>query len=480
MGKLKCKDNCPPNLFILYLDSCSGCFYQFQTCYKQKCDIKLQMGVLVVGLQEILQEAPRQWGLGRTSTTTYSEWCSSGTPGWRRATCCLSCFTYKFSMESKSTIGMEFATHSIQVDSKTIGADLWHHSQSTTSPSPPPTTGAVGTLLWHCQGPDIENVEHWLKELWDHTNSIFITLLVGNNSNLCHPRAVPTDEACAFAENNLSFIELSLGLHQCRRSFQEHHQRDLPYYITKTDWKFCSPLVPRQQCGGHQHAACYQQTGTEQTAVPLTMHTSSMYACTSLSSAHPSPWCPTWSHPPIELSWGLRRSQAAPPVSPLPTPGKLKVLAATPALLGSWASGWGREGGRMGKASQKQEDGYTDQASSVFHSRLQGAITSLPLSPVVPAGPGPIWAKAWRATKVGWYRHRLLLALYSSRTASTGTWLLTLASPKPVWIQPLPIDLCWERDSLPFSMPFSLVDLSGQDPVCRWSNICVFYIQPLL
>lgn len=62
--------------------------------------------------------------LRRTGTTTYSEWCSSGTPVWRRATCCLSCFTYKFDLESKSTIGVEFATYSIQVDSKTVGTDL--------------------------------------------------------------------------------------------------------------------------------------------------------------------------------------------------------------------------------------------------------------------------------------------------------------------------------------------------------------------
>lgn len=71
------------------------------------------MGVLVVELQGILQEAAGYWDLGRTNTTTYSEWCSLGIPVWRRDTCYLSCFTYKFNLESKSTIAMEFATHSI-------------------------------------------------------------------------------------------------------------------------------------------------------------------------------------------------------------------------------------------------------------------------------------------------------------------------------------------------------------------------------
>lgn len=42
----------------------------------------------------------------------------------------------------------------------------------------------------------------------------------------------------------------------------------------------------------------------------------------------------------------------------------------------------------MDQASQRQEDGHTKQAS-IFHSRLWGAITSLPLWLVVPAGPGP-------------------------------------------------------------------------------------------
>lgn len=55
-----------------------------------------------------------------------------------------------------------------------------------------------------------ENVERWLKELRDHADSNIVIMLVGNKSDLRHLRAVPTDEARAFAEkNNLSFIETS-------------------------------------------------------------------------------------------------------------------------------------------------------------------------------------------------------------------------------------------------------------------------------
>ncbi len=55
-----------------------------------------------------------------------------------------------------------------------------------------------------------ENVERWLKELRDHADQNIVIMLVGNKSDLRHLRAVPTDEAKAYAEkNSLSFIETS-------------------------------------------------------------------------------------------------------------------------------------------------------------------------------------------------------------------------------------------------------------------------------
>ena len=44
-----------------------------------------------------------------------------------------------------------------------------------------------------------ENVERWLKELRDHADSNIVIMLLGNKSDLRHLRAVPTDEAHAFA-----------------------------------------------------------------------------------------------------------------------------------------------------------------------------------------------------------------------------------------------------------------------------------------
>lgn len=77
--------------------------------------------------------------------------------------------------------------------------------------------------------PTYVNVTRWLKELRDHADANILIMLVGNKSDLKHLRAVPTDEAKAFAgnriasshpihnhlfllsaaENDLSFIETS-------------------------------------------------------------------------------------------------------------------------------------------------------------------------------------------------------------------------------------------------------------------------------
>jgi len=121
----------------------------------------------------------------------------------------------EFNLESKSTIGVEFATRSIQTeDNKTIKSQIWDTAgqeryRAITSAY---YRGAVGALLVYDIAKHVtyENVERWLKELRDHADSNIVIMLVGNKSDLRHLRAVPTEEAKAFAEkNNLSFIETS-------------------------------------------------------------------------------------------------------------------------------------------------------------------------------------------------------------------------------------------------------------------------------
>lgn len=74
--------------------------------------------------------------------------------------------------------------------------------------------GAVGALLVYDISKHItyENVVRWLKELRDHADSNIVIMLVGNKSDLRHLRAVPTEEAKAFAgiPSILSFHPISV------------------------------------------------------------------------------------------------------------------------------------------------------------------------------------------------------------------------------------------------------------------------------
>jgi len=120
----------------------------------------------------------------------------------------------EFNLETKSTIGVEFATRSIQADGKTIKAQIWDTAgqeryRAITSAY---YRGAVGALLVYdiAKNVTFKNVERWLTELRENAAPNIAIMLVGNKSDLRHLREVPTETAKEFAEkNNLSFIETS-------------------------------------------------------------------------------------------------------------------------------------------------------------------------------------------------------------------------------------------------------------------------------
>nr|CAD1834314.1 unnamed protein product [Ananas comosus var. bracteatus] len=103
----------------------------------------------------------------------------------------------EFSLESKSTIGVEFATRSIHVDDKVVKAQIWDTAgqeryRAVTSAY---YRGAVGALVVYDVTRHItfENVERWLKELRDHTDANIVIMLVGNKRTCaiygpCPPR----------------------------------------------------------------------------------------------------------------------------------------------------------------------------------------------------------------------------------------------------------------------------------------------------
>uniref|UniRef100_A0A0D3FR86 GTP-binding protein n=2 Tax=Oryza TaxID=4527 RepID=A0A0D3FR86_9ORYZ len=139
-----------------------------------------------------------------------------------------------FSLDSKSTIGVEFATRTIQVtmpasasfssaspdllcllvEGKIVKAQIWDTAgqeryRAITSAY---YRGAVGALLVYdvTKATTFENVKRWLKELRDHADSNIVVMLIGNKIDLKHLRSVSLEDATSFAEREgLSFVETS-------------------------------------------------------------------------------------------------------------------------------------------------------------------------------------------------------------------------------------------------------------------------------
>ncbi|CCG23053.1 Ypt31 protein [Candida orthopsilosis Co 90-125] len=148
----------------------------------------------------------------------------------------------EFNLESRSTIGVEFATRTLEIDGKRVKAQIWDTAgqeryRAITSAY---YRGAVGALIVYdiAKTESYESVSRWLKELKEHADANIVIELVGNKSDLDHLRAVPTEEARNFAlENNLLFTEASalssdnvdLSFHQLLKNIYEmisKHQLD--------------------------------------------------------------------------------------------------------------------------------------------------------------------------------------------------------------------------------------------------------------
>eukprot|EP00908_Phaeocystis_cordata_P010418 Transcript_2127.p1 GENE.Transcript_2127~~Transcript_2127.p1 ORF type:complete len:203 (+),score=84.89 Transcript_2127:255-863(+) len=120
----------------------------------------------------------------------------------------------EFQMDSKGTIGVEFATRQIEHDGKTIEAQVWDTAgqERYRAVTAAYYRGAVGALIVYdiTQRDSFENCERWLKELRTYADSSIVAMLVGNKCDLKHMQAVDVEDAKDFAEdNNLAFIETS-------------------------------------------------------------------------------------------------------------------------------------------------------------------------------------------------------------------------------------------------------------------------------
>eukprot|EP00750_Incisomonas_marina_P016889 INCI19632.2.p1 GENE.INCI19632.2~~INCI19632.2.p1 ORF type:complete len:211 (-),score=45.04 INCI19632.2:153-785(-) len=120
----------------------------------------------------------------------------------------------EFNFDSKSTIGVEFATKSIQTEGKVLKAQIWDTAgqeryRAITSAY---YRGAVGALLVFdiSKRTTFENVDRWLKELRAHADANIVVMLIGNKCDLADLREVKTEEATAFATSQgLAFEETS-------------------------------------------------------------------------------------------------------------------------------------------------------------------------------------------------------------------------------------------------------------------------------
>ncbi|XP_012990987.4 ras-related protein Rab-25 isoform X3 [Esox lucius] len=133
----------------------------------------------------------------------------------------------EFTHDSRTTIGVEFSTRTVQLDAITIKAQIWDTAgleryRAITSAY---YRGAVGALLVYdiTKHLTYESVERWLKELYDHADPHIVVMLVGNKGDLGSVRTVPTEEAKDFAEKKgLLFIETSaLDSTNVEDAFQE-------------------------------------------------------------------------------------------------------------------------------------------------------------------------------------------------------------------------------------------------------------------
>jgi len=120
----------------------------------------------------------------------------------------------EFSLETKTTIGVEFATRSIQCEGKITKAQIWDTAgqeryRAITSAY---YRAAVGALLVYAINSrnSYRNIERWLAELRENADRNIVIMLVGNKSDLKHLREVSTEEATEFAQKNgLLFMETS-------------------------------------------------------------------------------------------------------------------------------------------------------------------------------------------------------------------------------------------------------------------------------
>ncbi|KAF0903673.1 hypothetical protein E2562_029050 [Oryza meyeriana var. granulata] len=120
----------------------------------------------------------------------------------------------EFFLDSKSTIGIEFQTRTVDIAGKRVKAQIWDTAgqeryRAVTSAY---YRGALGAMLVYdvTSRRTFHAAARWLRDLRAHADTSIVVMLIGNKADLAHARAVAADEAAAFAEDQgLFFSEAS-------------------------------------------------------------------------------------------------------------------------------------------------------------------------------------------------------------------------------------------------------------------------------
>ena len=120
----------------------------------------------------------------------------------------------QFNPDSKTTIGVEFATKTIQVSEKTVKAQIWDTAgqeryRAVTSAY---YKGAIGAMLIYdiTSLTSFNGVQKWLKELRENSDNNIVIMLIGNKTDLHPSRSVTEAEGMKYAsKEHLLFMETS-------------------------------------------------------------------------------------------------------------------------------------------------------------------------------------------------------------------------------------------------------------------------------
>ena len=100
----------------------------------------------------------------------------------------------EFNYESKTTIGVEFATKALVQENKTIKVQIWDTAgqERYRSMASAYYRGAMGALLVYdiTRASSFENLDKWLKELKNYGNEDIVCRMVGNKSDLKQYRSL--------------------------------------------------------------------------------------------------------------------------------------------------------------------------------------------------------------------------------------------------------------------------------------------------